>query len=103
VAVEERHTGSFLRFIRFLRSCKRRLCVHTRLSDSGEDLQDPRHTGFSPHSRKYLSEEPFYMRLSGAEGGESFAALALCMGVFDLIKSPTLVRGFYTEVSAQKA
>jgi hypothetical protein len=32
--VEERHTGSFLRFIRFLRGCLRRLCVHTRFSDS---------------------------------------------------------------------
>ena len=39
--VEERHTGSFLLFLRFLRSCVRRLCAHTRLSDSGYDLQDP--------------------------------------------------------------
>ena len=33
--VEERHTGSFLRFIRFLRGCLRRLGVHTRFLDSG--------------------------------------------------------------------
>jgi hypothetical protein len=33
--VEERHTSSFLRFIRFLRSCMRRLGVHTRFLDSG--------------------------------------------------------------------
>jgi len=33
------------------------------------------------------------MRLSGAEGGEQPATLALCMGVFGLIKSPTPVRG----------
>src|SRR5918995_2477543 len=27
--VEERHTGSFLLFLRFLRSCMSRLCAHT--------------------------------------------------------------------------
>jgi hypothetical protein len=34
-SVEERHTGSFLRFLRFLRSCMRPLGVHTRFLDSG--------------------------------------------------------------------
>jgi hypothetical protein len=42
------------------------------------------------------------VRLSGVEGEELSAALALCMGVFDPIQSPTPVRGFYTEVIAQK-
>jgi len=41
--------------------------------------------------------------LSGAEAEELTAALALCMGGFDLMQSPTPVRGFYTEVIAQKA
>jgi hypothetical protein len=43
------------------------------------------------------------MPLSGAEGGELTAALALCMGVFDPIPPPTPVRGLYTEVTAQEA
>ena len=33
--VEERHTGSFLLLLRFLRSCMRPLGVHTRFLDSG--------------------------------------------------------------------
>jgi hypothetical protein len=41
VPVEERHTGSLLLLLRFLRSCTRRLGVHTWYSDSGGDLQDP--------------------------------------------------------------
>jgi hypothetical protein len=58
--VEERHTGSFLRFIRFLRGCLRRLCVHTQFSDSGDDLQDPRHTRVAlPIVGKGLSKTPF--------------------------------------------
>jgi hypothetical protein len=36
--VEDRHTGSFLLLLRFLRSCTRRLRVHARYSDSGDDL-----------------------------------------------------------------
>src|SRR5918995_7286453 len=47
--VEERHTGSFLILLRFLRSCMRLMCVHTWYSDSGGDLQDSQpHKGFSP-------------------------------------------------------
>jgi hypothetical protein len=42
------------------------------------------------------------MPLSGAEGGESFAALALCMGVFDLIQPPTTVRGLHTRSLRKK-
>ncbi len=61
--VEERHTGSFLRF---LRSCGGRLYMH-RFSDKGG----------SPHSSKYLGEEPFYVQLSGAEKG-SLLLLLLC-------------------------
>jgi hypothetical protein len=76
--------------------------VHTRFLDSGDDLQDPRHTGFSPHSSRDLLKSSV-MPLSGAEGGEPIATLALCMGVFDPIQSPTPVRGLYTEVIAQKA
>jgi hypothetical protein len=102
--VEERHTGSFLLLLRFLRSCVRLLGVYTRFLDSGDDLQDPRHTGFSPHSRVGLVEEPFCVRLSGAEGGEPTATLALCMGVFDLIQPPTPpIRSLFTKAIAQKA
>jgi hypothetical protein len=89
--VEERHTDSFLLLLRFLRSCMRRLGVHTRFLDSGDDLQGTRHTGFSPHKSKDLGEEPFYVRLSRA--GEGSLMLLL----------PTSVRGLYTEVIAQKA
>ena len=49
----------------------------------------PRHTGCSPYRSKYLGEEPSDVRLSGAEGGELTAALALCMGVFDMMQPPT--------------
>jgi hypothetical protein len=41
--------------------------------------------------------------LSGAEGEELSAALALYMGVFDPIQSPTPVQGFYPKAIAQKA
>jgi hypothetical protein len=45
--VEERHTGSFLLLLRFLRSRVGQLGVHTRFSDSGDDLQDSQpHKGF---------------------------------------------------------
>src|SRR5829696_428191 len=51
--------GSFLLLLRFLRSCTRRLCVHTWYSDSGGDLQDPQpHKGFSPHRSKHLGKNP---------------------------------------------
>ena len=44
------------------------------------------------------------MPLSGAEGEELSAALALCMGVFDPIQPPTPpIRSLYTEVIAQEA
>jgi hypothetical protein len=43
--VEERHTGTFLRFLRFLRSCAWCGCRRTRFSACGDDLQNPRHTG----------------------------------------------------------
>src|SRR5918994_148796 len=47
--VEERHTGSLLLLLRFLRSCTRLMCVRTWYSDSGGDLQDSQpHKGFSP-------------------------------------------------------
>jgi hypothetical protein len=101
--VEERHTGSFLLLLRFLSSCAWCGCACTRFSDSRDDLPGPRHTGFSPHRSKDLGEEPVYVRLSGAEGGEPSATLALCRGVFDLIQPPTSVRGLYTEVIAQEA
>jgi hypothetical protein len=78
-------------------------CACTRFSDSRDDLPGPRHTGFSPHRSKDLGEEPVYVRLSGAEGGEPSATLALRRGVFDLIPPPNSVRGLYTEVFAQKA
>jgi hypothetical protein len=77
--VEERHTGSFLLLLRFLRSCAWCSCRCTRFSACGDDLQDPRHTGFSPHRSKYLGEQPFYMRLSGAGEG-SLLLLLLCAG-----------------------
>ena len=77
--VEERHTGSFLRFIRFLRGFLRRLCVHTRFSDSMMTYMIPSHTGFSPHSREGFVDEPFHVRLSGAKEG-SLLLLLLCAG-----------------------
>ena len=78
--------------------------MHTWYSDSGDDLQDPRHIGCPLHRhREGFVQEPVYVQLSGAEGGEFTAALALCMGVFDPIQSLTPVRGFYTEIIAQKA
>jgi len=43
------------------------------------------------------------MPLSGAEGEEPTATLALCMGGFDLIEPPTPVRSLFTEIIAQKA
>ena len=69
--VEERHTGSFLLLLRFLRSCMRRLWVHTRFSDSGDDLQDPpAHKVSLPIvGREGFVEEPFYVWLSGARRG----------------------------------
>jgi hypothetical protein len=39
--VEERHTGSLLLLLRFLRSCAWCGCRCTRFSDCGDDLQDP--------------------------------------------------------------
>jgi hypothetical protein len=70
--------GSFLLLLRFLRSCTRRLCVHTWYSDSGGDLQDPQpHKGFPPHIRQGFVEEPIYARLSGVEKG-SLLLLLLC-------------------------
>jgi hypothetical protein len=45
-------------------------------------------------------EEPFYVPLSGAEGGELTATLALCMGGFDLMQPPNPVRGLFTEIIA---
>ena len=75
-----------------------------RLSDSSGGLEGQRHIGRSPHRSKYLGEEPIYVRLSGAEGEELTAALALCMGVFDPIQSPTPpIRSLYTKAIAQKA
>ena len=56
----------------------------------------PRHTGFSPHRSKYLGEEPVYVRLSGEEGGEPTATVALSMGVFDLIQPPTPISEVFT-------
>ena len=43
------------------------------------------------------------MWLSGAEGEELTAALALGMGVFGLIQPTNPVRGLFTEIIAQKA
>ena len=76
--------------------------MHTWYSDSDVNLQDPPHTGFSPHSSNGWSKSSV-MPLSGAEGGELTATLALCMGGIDLMQPPTPVRGFYTEVIAQEA
>src|SRR5215218_10788160 len=87
--VEERHTGFFLLLLRFLRSCAWCGCRCTRFSACGVmTYRIPRHTGRSPHRSKYLSEEPFYVRLSGAEGEELTATLALRRGVFGLLQPP---------------
>ena len=73
--VEERHTGSLLRLLRFLRSCMRRLGVHTWYSDSDGDLPDPPPTGFSPHSRKGFVEELRYS-VEWSREGKPIATLA---------------------------
>src|ERR687898_131802 len=39
--VEERHTGSLLLLLRFLRSCAWCGCRYSRFSACGDDLQDP--------------------------------------------------------------
>jgi hypothetical protein len=102
--VEERHTGSFLLLLRFLRKCVWCGCRCTRLSDCGDDLQDSRHSGVAlPIVGKGLAKSSVYVRLSGAKGGEPIATLALSMRVFGLIQPTNPVRGLYTEVIAQKA
>jgi hypothetical protein len=65
-------------------------CTCTRFSACGDDLQDPWHTGFSPHSNRGLSKSSV-MPLSGAEEGSL------------LLLFPTPVRSLYTQVTAQKA
>jgi hypothetical protein len=82
--VEQRHTGSLLLLIRFLRSCAWCGCSALGSRALGDDLQDSQpHKGFSPHSSRGLSKSSV-MPLSGAEGGEPTATLALCMGVCGL-------------------
>jgi hypothetical protein len=64
----------------------------------------PRHIGCPLHrGREGLVEGAPYVWLSGAEGEEPTAALALCMGGIDLIQPTNPVRGLYTEVIAQEA
>ncbi len=62
----------------------------------------PRHIGCSPHRSKYLGEDPFYVRLSGAEKG-SLLLLLLC-GLLSLACSshPPISNNLQAEV-AQKA
>jgi hypothetical protein len=68
--VEERHTGSLLLLLRFLRSCAWCGWRCTRFSACGDDLQDPRHTGCPLYrSREGLVGGPIYVWLSGAERG----------------------------------
>jgi hypothetical protein len=76
--VEECHTGSFLLLLRFLRSCGA-LGPHTPVVTyriPGTQVSLPLVVGFV--------EEPVYVRLSGAKGGEPIGTLALCMGVCGL-------------------
>jgi hypothetical protein len=76
--VEERHTGSLLLLLRFLRSCAWCGCRYTRLSDSGDDLQDPSAHGSLPLVvGRGLSKSSVYVRLSGAGEG-SLWPLLLC-------------------------
>jgi hypothetical protein len=77
--VEERQTGSFLLFLRFLRSCAWCGCRCTRFSDCGVmTYRIPRHTGCPLHSsREGFVEDPVYVRLCGAEEG-SLLLLLLC-------------------------
>jgi hypothetical protein len=75
----------------------------TRFSDSGDDLQDLPHTGFYPIVGKGLSKSSV-MPLSGAEGEEFTATLALYRGVFDLMQPPTPpIRSLYTKAITQEA
>jgi hypothetical protein len=101
VPVEERHTASFLLLLRFLRSCTRRLCVHTRTLVVTYRI--PSHTRVSlPKVGKGLSRSSV-MPLSGAEGGELTATLASRRDVFSLIQPTNPVRSLYTKAIAQKA
>jgi hypothetical protein len=62
----------------------------------------PRHIGRSPHRGKYLGEEPFYVRLSGAEEG-SLLLLLLCRWLsLDCSGHPPISKNCQAEV-AQKA
>src|SRR5215208_2343915 len=63
---------------RFLRSCVRRLGVHTRFSDSGGDLQDPRHTGFSPRSSRdgFVEELRYAVEWSRGRGAACYSCFA---------------------------
>jgi hypothetical protein len=61
--VEERHTGSFLLLLRFLRSCVRRLCVHTRFSACG--VMTYRTAGI----QVALSIDPLHRSKEGLVGG----------------------------------
>jgi hypothetical protein len=80
--VEEPHTGSFLCFIRFLRSCgapgSQTLVGAYRIPGTQVSL---------PIVVRFI-EEPIYVRLSGAEGGKPIATLASRRGVFGLIQPP---------------
>jgi hypothetical protein len=66
--VEERHTGSLLLLLRFLRSCMRPLGVHTCTRTLMVTYRIPSHTRVSlPIVGKGLSKRSV-MPLSGAEG-----------------------------------
>ena len=86
--VEERHTGSFLLLLRFLRSCAWCGCRCTLFSACDDDLQDPRHTRVSlPIVEKGWSKSSV-TPLSGADGGELTATLAVRVVVLGLIQPP---------------
>ena len=81
---------------------------HTQLSDSG--VMTYRTPGTQVvlsnlhRSREGFVGRPLYVQLSGAEGEELTAALALCMGGIDLMQPPTPpIRSLYTKAIAQEA
>src|SRR5215207_5577815 len=102
--VEERHTGSFVRLSRFLGTCVRGLCVHTQYPDSGDDLQDPRHTRVSlPVAVRTWAKSLFVCGC--VEQREGSPLLLLLRGWVALACSshPPISNNLQAEVTAQKA
>src|SRR5215218_535068 len=78
--IEERHTGFFLLLLRFLRSCAWCGCRCTRFSACGDDLQDPRHTGFSPENSREGSVEVLRYAVEWSRGRGAYCCSCFAGG-----------------------